>query len=191
MDENPDFNYNPKLLSDANHDMNFDCRDNDTMGLYNYYVADAPYEQRTRQNRTIVFQDGERTMGYVSLSMSDLYVSKSEKTALKAGEEQRNYPSIYVSRLAVDNNYRGMHKGISIMAFCVGFAVYMSKYLGCKFLVLYTNKHWHTYYRDECGFTLLEEIDGVYWMLRKITHADMGKYDKHDQFLQVLKSLEE
>jgi hypothetical protein len=133
----------------------------------------------------------------ISKSMSLLNIDTLNKMQVKPSTPQASIillvigAALYISRLAVHNDYRDMHNGISIMEFCLGFATYLSNYVGCRYLVLYTDEKLSTYYEEKCGFKLIEKVDETYWMFRRITHKDLKKYNKDKEFLDLLSSLDD
>jgi len=141
---------------------NFDCSLDDDLGLDVFIHKEALAYQETLLGITYLFYYKSNFVGFVTLAMGRLRGKYIEKEEIRLSY----YPALLIGRLAVDNNYR--KRGICrfICDWCTGFAERLAKNIGCKFLVLDTNKRISVIY-EKCGFLGARENDRII-MFKKI-----------------------
>ena len=155
-------------LSRANYSHEFNCDFEDDMGLNTFYHNEALAFHKEKLGRTHVFLYEGRTIGFVTLAMESIPRKKLDEGD-QLGIHTRTYPALLIGRLAVDNGWRGSGVGTWILKWCLGFAVDISERVGCRYVVLQTNKRREGWYRrDSLGFKILYIDKEDYWLFKKI-----------------------
>lgn len=152
----------------------FKCDQDDELGCdeFIHNEDEAKLFQRERQGITYLFFHEDTMIGYVTLAMSSIPAKRMEGR-FKKHVHLRIYPSLLVGRLAVDNNWRKKGIGSYLCNWSVGFALSTSEKVGCRYVILETNKGKKVDFYEKCGFQkgkeLKDEEEELVWMYQRIT----------------------
>jgi GNAT superfamily N-acetyltransferase len=141
---------NVKKLEETDDISSFNCSQDDYMGLHEFIHEEALDFKQNRLGITYLFYYKGKIIGFVTLSMADIRAEQIE-------EEQRiptyikTFPSLYIGRIAVDNNYRKLGVGYFMIRWCIGFAMNISEDIGCRYITLHTRKELIEFY-TKCNF---------------------------------------
>jgi len=159
----------------------FDCSENDDLGLHEFLRKEALGYQNEGMGVTYLFYTDGKIAGYSTVAMGSVSVN-SAKSA-KATVNVRNYdkvryPAVLLGRVAVDNKFRRKAVGSFICDWCVGLAQQLAMEIGCRFIVLVTKGESRVRFYQSCGFQecLISKSESLVpieqrhrMMLRKLT----------------------
>jgi GNAT superfamily N-acetyltransferase len=162
-----------ELLSEENYDRSFDCSDEDEMGLNEFYHEEALEFHNERLGRTFIFQYQEKTIGFVTLAMTNIQREKL------SDEQQfdirlKHYPALLIGRLASHNDCRKQGIGTYLLKWSIGAAIKISEIVGCRYIVLQTRESKAYWYcgkgRDMNLLEIIEKKNGLddWWFYKKI-----------------------
>lgn len=162
-----------KKLQDTDDISDFDCslEDETECNQFIHNEDEAKLYQEERMGITYLFFYEDAVIGYVTLAMSSIPAKKMEGIFRKR-ISLKNYPSLLIGRLAVDNNWRKNGIGKYLCQWCIGFAEDMSDKVGCRYVILQTNKDKKVDFYEKCGFNRGKEMEDdqekLVWMYQKI-----------------------
>ncbi|MFZ7137043.1 MAG: GNAT family N-acetyltransferase [archaeon] len=149
-------NIDVEILSEKFDVSSFSCGEKD---IDEFIHAEAMIFQNERLGVTYLFFYEKQLIGFVTLSMADLWKRKmDENDKLPIGRE--NYPALQISQLAVCKNLQGNYGiGTYICDFCHAQSLKHSEQMGCSFLVLNAMQNAIGFY-EKFGFKLLPKQEG-------------------------------
>lgn len=137
---------------DAQTDLSdFDCNDQDDLGLNEFIHKEALDYQRESMGVTQLFYLGDKIVGYITVAMGAISV-KQTKLRLQFYDEKVRYPAVLLGRLAVDRKFRRRAIGKCMCLWTLGLAERLSNELGCRFIVLVTKSESRVKFYADCGF---------------------------------------
>jgi len=144
-----------KILEESDDLTVFDCSQDDALEVNEFIHSEAIQYQKEKLGVTHLFLYENRVIGFATLAMSEIEI-KEAPSLLSFKTEIRNYPALLIGQLAVHNNYRGRHVGRSICLFCLETAKRLSKEIGCKLVVVFTEEG-HDGFYEKCGFQVISK----------------------------------
>ncbi len=137
---------------DAQTDLaEFDCSENDNLGLDEFIHKEALDYQKESMGITYLFYNSDKIAGYITVAMGSIGVKMTTLRLDIFGDKIR-YPAILLGRLAVQNGLRRRAVGKCMTLWCIGLAQRLSAEIGCRFIVLVTKGESRVKFYNECGF---------------------------------------
>lgn len=166
------YKLNQRKLSLTDNLDEFNCSIDDDLGCNDFIhnEKEAKLFQKEKEGITYLFFLGKKIVAFVTLAMSSIEAKRVDNR-YKKPIRLRSYPSLLIGRLAVDNNYRKSGVGKYLCEWCTGLAMSFSSTIGCRYVILETNKKKTDFY-TRCKFEEgieQEDDDGrKIWMYRRI-----------------------
>lgn len=157
-----------KILEESDDLTAFDCSRDDTMKLGEFIHSEAIQYQKEQLGVTHLFLYNGQVVGFATLAMSELEI-KEAPYLIPFMVKIRDYPAVLIGRLTVHNDFRDRHVGRLICLRCLKIAKKLSKQLGCKLVLVYTEGKPVEFYK-KCGFAVISKYE---------------KKDKKWMFIQV------
>ena len=162
----------PEALTKDNYSPTFDCSYEDTMGLNEFYHKEALNYQKERCGKTFIFFYDDKTIGFITMSMNAIERNQIKEKNGKLPFRLREYPAVLIGRIAVDNKWRSMHIGEHICKWAIGYSIYLSDLIGCRYIILQTDEI-HKGFYEKLKFKLyLVELNEDklldYWYYHKL-----------------------
>jgi GNAT superfamily N-acetyltransferase len=142
--------FSAKKLDDKTDLSEFDCSDNDDLGLDEFIHKEALEYQNEGMGVTHLFYNDDRIAGYITVAMGSIGV-KMTVIDVEIYDKKR-YPALWLGRLAVHNKLRRRAVGKCMILWCIGLAKRASIEMGCRFIVLVTKDTSRIKFYAECGF---------------------------------------
>ena len=140
-----------QILSEDSDLSFFHCDRNDELGVDEFIHKEALDYQRGHYGVTYLFYYEDRLVGSVTIAMAYVETSEIPESEVDENLEIKQYPSMLIGQLGVDNDHRGIDIGTALCGWCVGKAVEFSKVVGCRYVSALTNEKIVEFYR-KCGF---------------------------------------
>ena len=153
MSSNNKFNLNDfsvKKLDDKVDLSEFDCSDNDDLGLDEFIHKEALEYQNESMGVTHLFYNDDKIAGYITVAMGSIGVKMTEIDV--EIYDKKRYPALWLGRLAVHSKLRRRAVGKCMILWCIGLAKKTSIEIGCRFIVLVTKDASRIKFYTECGF---------------------------------------
>jgi len=134
------------------HDLSgFCCNDDDVSGVDEFIHKEALRYQEENMGVTHLFFHGDDVVGFVTLSMTHIEGKDAPDPEGLAYFGSKKPPSLLIGQLGVDNRYRRRGLGRLLCYWCEGLAIELNEKVGCRYLVLHTEKELIRFY-ERCGF---------------------------------------
>ena len=143
------YDFSVKKLDEKTDLSEFDCRDNDDLGLDEFIHQEALGYQNEGMGVTHLFYNNDKIAGYTTVAMGSIGVRMTELEV--EIYDKKRYPALWLGRIAVHNNLRRRAVGKCMILWCIGLAR-ASTEIGCRFIVLVTKDASRIKFYTECGF---------------------------------------
>lgn len=99
--------------------------------------------------------DTKKLVAYITLVCGQIEAESSEELGV-TDFTHSHCPAIKIARLAVDKRFQRIGLGRHLVDFSLGVArTYVSKWVGCRFVVVDSKQQAVKFYKETCGFVLL------------------------------------
>jgi predicted GNAT family N-acyltransferase len=142
--------FSVKKLDDKTDLSEFDCSDNDDLGLDEFIRKEALEYQNEGMGVTHLFYNNDKIAGYITVAMGSIGVKMTELEV--EIYDKKRYPALWLGRIGVHNNLRRRAVGKCMVLWCIGLAKRVSTEMGCRFIVLVTKDASRIKFYAECGF---------------------------------------
>jgi len=144
-------NFSVKKLDAQTNLSDFNCSEQDDLGLNEFIHKEALDYQKESMGVTHLFYLNDTIVGYITVAMGSISV-KQTKLRLKSYDDKVRYPAMLLGRLGVDNKFRRRAIGKCMCKWSIGLAENLSKEVGCRFIVLVTKSESRVKFYKDCGF---------------------------------------
>lgn len=146
-----------KILEESDNLTAFDCSRDDAMKLGEFIHSEALQYQKEQLGVTHLFLYNGQLVGFATLAMSELEI-KEAPYLIPFKVKIKDYPALLIGRLAVHNDFRDRHVGRIICLRCLEIAKALSKKIGCKLVLVYTEGKPVEFYK-KCGFAVISKYE--------------------------------
>jgi len=150
------------------HDLsNFNCSDEDISKVNEFIQEQALKYQNENMGVTHLFFYKDEIVGFVTLSMTYIEGKEAPDEGDLAYFGNKKPPSMLIGQLGVDNIVRRRGLGRLLCDWCEGIAIELNKKVGCRYLVLHTERELIQFY-EKCGFITKKPNKKSPLMVKKI-----------------------
>lgn len=134
------------------HDLSsFHCNKDDISKVDDFIHNEALKYQKENMGISHLFFYNDEIIGFVTLSMTHIEGKDTPDPPSLAYFGRKKPPSILIGQLGVENKYRKRGLGKVLCQWCEGLAIKLNEKVGCRYLVLHTEKELIEFY-EKCGF---------------------------------------
>lgn len=128
--------------------------DKDEKEFIDFLQEDALEFQQQNMSKVFLFSSGEKVIGYCAISVDSVMSPLlSEQMVSKA---RFKIPALKIGRLFIDTSQRGKGYGTEIVGWCISKAFQLSKYTGCRLVIVDAVKSKVKWYQKR-GFEIVPE----------------------------------
>ena len=109
--------------------------------------------------------DGEKVVGYVTLLCGVTKATEKDEVDIVALDDEvlfpyDEYPSVKVAKLAVGRDYERQGLGKTLIELSIAIVKeQIATWIGCRLVMLDAEKRFIPFYRDKCGFKLIDTAE--------------------------------
>jgi GNAT superfamily N-acetyltransferase len=154
-------------LSDE-HDLSIFCCSQDDISYVDEFIhKEALRYQDENMGVTHLFFYTDEIVGFVTLSMTYIEGKDAPDPQSLAYFGNKKPPSMLIGQIGVDNKCRKRGLGRVLCQWCEGLAIKLNDKVGCRYLVLHTEKELIGFY-EKCGFITKKPNKDSPLMVKKV-----------------------